>query len=47
MKDRKKRKNKVYSDVQLTALLKKSEIVIAPLKCENKNKNSDDKKKKQ
>ena len=32
MKDRKKNKTRVYSDVQLTALLEKSEIVIDPLK---------------
>lgn len=45
MKDRKKNKTKVYSDVQLTALLEKSEIVIDPSKCRNQNERSNGKRK--
>ena len=47
MKDRKKNKTRVYSDVQLTALLEKSEIVIDPSKCRNKIERSNGKRKKQ
>ena len=47
MKDRKKNKTRVYSDVQLTALLEKSEIVIDPSKCRNQNERSNGKRKKQ
>ena len=47
MKDRKKNKTRVYSDVQLTALLEKSEIVIDPSKCRNQIERSNGKRKKQ
>ena len=46
-KDRKKNKTRVYSDVQLTALLEKSEIVIDPSKCRNQIERSNGKRKKQ
>ena len=58
MKDRKKNKTRVYSDVQLTALLEKSEkdkiiyniakakFVIDPSKCRNQNERSNGKRKK-
>ena len=47
MKGRKKNKTSIYTDVQLTVLLEKSEIVIDPSKCKQQNRINNGKRKKQ
>lgn len=47
MKKKKHNKKEVYTDAQLTALLKKSEVVISSLKNDNKKELCHDKKEKQ
>ncbi len=47
MKGKKNDKKKVYSDQHLTALLKKSEIVIGHSKCKSNKEQSDGKEEKQ
>jgi hypothetical protein len=47
MKGRKKNMTRIYSDVQLTALLEKSEVVIDPSKCKQQNRQNNGKRKKQ
>ena len=47
MKRKKHNKTEVYTDAQLTALLKKSEVVISSSKNDNKKELCNDKKEKQ